>query len=236
MFRPRFLSRLGLADAVTAANAALGFLAAVVAPFSPALAARFILLAAVADGLDGVLAGYVGSTPVGEFLDSLADVASFSVAPALFVFAVARNEWSLSLSVLTVELALALAIPALFVVVGVIRLGLYTAYDIGRGTTEGAQTTLAATVLAVAYLAGIENPVVLLGATFAFVGLMVAPVGYPDLRARDALAMGVVQGLAILIPEALSRLFPRLLLAGALAYLTLAPRLYPRTAGEGKRS
>jgi archaetidylserine synthase len=231
----RFVARLGLADAVTATNAALGFLAAAVAPFSPSLAARLILLAAVADGLDGVLAEYTGSTPVGEFLDSLADVASFGVAPALFVFGVARIEWNLSFGDPTIELALALFVPALFVVMGVVRLGLYTAYDIGRETTEGAQTTLAATVLAVGYLAGVRTPMVLLVATAVFIGLMVAPITYPDLRARDALVMGVVQGGAILAPERLFRVFPRLLCVCALAYLVLGPRFYPRS-GEGKRT
>lgn len=234
--RPRFVSRLGLADAVTATNAGLGFLAAATAPFSPTLAARLLLLAAVADGLDGVLAAYTGSTPVGEVLDSLADAASFGVAPALLVFSVARIGWDLSFADPTLELAVALFVPALFVVTAVVRLGLYTAYDIGRGATEGAQTTLAATVLAVGYLAGVRSPLVLLGASAVFVCLMVAPVRYPDLRVRDALAMGVVQVLAILVPLAFGRLFPRLLLAGALVYLVFAPWLYHGTTPEGKRT
>lgn len=234
MPRSRVVARLGLADAVTAANAALGFLAAATALLSPTLSARFILLAAVADGLDGVLAERVGSTPVGEYLDSLADVASFGVAPALLVFAVARSEWDLSLSEPTVTLAFALSIPALFVVASVVRLGLYTAYDIGRGTTEGVQTTLAATVLAAGYLAGIEQPLVFLGTMATFVGLMIVPISYPDLRVRDALAMGVIQVLSILVPGTFSRLFPRLLLVCALAYLVFAPRYYPHV--KGKRS
>lgn len=228
---PRFVSRLGLADGVTAANAAVGFFAAVAAPVSPSLAARLVLLAAVADGLDGVLAERTGSTPVGEFLDSLADVASFCVAPALFVFWASYAERGLPVSEFS---AAALAVPALFVVTGVVRLGLYTADDIDRGVTEGAQTTLAATVLAAAYLAGARTPSVLLAATAVFVGLMVAPFEYPDLRVRDALVMGVVQTGAILAPTVLFRVFPRLLLVCALAYLVAGPRFYRQ--GKGKRT
>jgi archaetidylserine synthase len=231
--RPRVVAALSLADGVTAANAALGFLAAALAPLSPTLAARLILLAAVADGLDGVLAARVGATPVGEFLDSLADVASFCVAPALLVVSAARSGWSLS--GVSGELVLALVVPALFVVSGVVRLGLYTAYDTQRGRTEGVQTTLAATVLAAGYLAGMQMPSMLLATSALFAGLMVAPATYPDLRVRDALVMGVVQAGAILAPAALLRAFPRLLLVCALAYLALAPRLYP-SAGEGKRT
>lgn len=231
--RPRFVAALSLADGVTATNAALGFLAAALAPLSPPLAARLVLLAAVADGLDGVLATHVGSTPVGEFLDSLADVASFCVAPALLVVSTVRLEEGGALS--TGSSWLALVVAALFVVSGVVRLGLYTAYDVERGRTEGVQTTLAATVLAAGLLAGVAPPAILVGATAVFAGLMVAPIGYPDLRVRDALVMGVVQAGAILAPDVLFRAFPRVLLVCALAYLVLAPRRYP-TGGEGKRT
>jgi CDP-diacylglycerol--serine O-phosphatidyltransferase len=55
---------------------------------------------------------------------------------------------------------------------------------------------------------------------------MVAPVGYPKLLARDALVLGLVQAAAILDPTALGRVFPRVLLASAVAYLLLAPRYY----------
>jgi CDP-diacylglycerol--serine O-phosphatidyltransferase len=55
---------------------------------------------------------------------------------------------------------------------------------------------------------------------------MVAPVPYPKLRARDALVIGVVQAGAILAPTLGQRVFPRVLLLAALAYMTLAPRYY----------
>ena len=56
--------------------------------------------------------------------------------------------------------------------------------------------------------------------------LMLAPLPYPKLLDRDALAMGVVQMGAILVPTVFQRVFPRVLLVAALAYLTLAPRFY----------
>jgi len=225
---PRFVGRLGVADAVTVANAALGFLAAVAATVEPELAARLVLLAAVADGLDGVVARKMGSTPAGEYLDSLADVASFGVAPAVLVFVVARGRWTLSEpSAVTVAV---FSVPALFVAMAVVRLGLYTAYDVGNGHTEGVPSTLAATILAASVLSGVEEAPVLLAATGAFASLMVTRVTYPDLFARDALAMGGLQALAILVPAAFGRAFPRLLLGAALAYLLLGPHFYWREA------
>ncbi|NHN58366.1 MULTISPECIES: protein sorting system archaetidylserine synthase [Halorussus] len=223
---PRFVGRLGLADAVTVANAAVGFLAAAVATVDPGLAAQLVLLAAVADGLDGVVARKVGSTPAGEYLDSLADVASFGVAPAMVVFELARQRWGLADP--SPMAVVAFCVPAVFVAMAVVRLGLYTAYDVGNGHTEGVPSTLAATVLSAAVLAGVANAPVLVAATAVFAYLMVTRVTYPDLFARDAVAMGGVQALAILAPAAFDRAFPRLLLAAALAYLLLGPRYYWR--------
>lgn len=222
---PRFVGRLGLADGVTIANAVLGFAAVVAAPINPGLAARLILLAAVADGLDGVLARARGHTPVGDVLDSLADVVSFGVAPALLVFHLTGGGQP----TLTARFALPGLVSAAFLAMAVVRLGLYTTDDLDHAHTEGVQTTLAATLLATAVLAGVGGSILLVGsAVLAY--LMVTRVAYPDLRARDALVMGVVQALAIGAPTAFGRLFPRTLFVAACCYLLFGPRLYRREA------
>lgn len=219
--RPRGVGQLGLADATTVANAALGFLAvaALLADAGTAVAARLVLVAGIADGLDGLIARRRGGSPVGPHLDSLADVASFAVAPAAIV--------TVGVLGAAVPTAAAVGVPALFVAVAVVRLGLFTEYDAGAESTEGVQSTLAATLLAAAVLSNARPPVVL-AMTAAFCYLMLAPVTYPDLLDRDALVMGGVQALAVLFPVALERLFPVVLLVWALAYLTLAPRFYWR--------
>jgi len=246
--QPRAVGRLGVADAVTAANAALGFLAVVVTFSDVELAARLMLLAAIADGLDGVLARRFGSSEVGPYLDSLADVASFGVAPAVLVYAAVVREWadwSLAAGVGPRTVAV-LGVPALFVAAAVVRLALYTALDAGESETEGVPSTLAATIIGAAVLAGMTAPVPLLAVTGVFGYLMLAPVSYPDLLARDALLMGVVHAVAIavpdatespLLPAAVGRGFPRALLYLGLAYLFLSPVLYWRDGfalGDGE--
>lgn len=228
--RPRFKGHLSVADVVTTTNAGLGFVAAAVASLDVQLAARLILLGAVLDALDGLLARRYGGTPTGESLDSLADVASFGVAPALLIAVLARNELSLAEPWAFI---VTYGIPSAFVMMAVVRLGMYTAYDTESTNTEGVQTTLAATIIAVAVLAGIPATV-LVAASALFTALMVSRIQYPDLLARDAIVMGVVQILAILRPNAFDSLFPKVLLATALGYLVLAPRFYWRR--EGKRS
>ena len=224
--RPRFVGRLGPADVVTIANAALGFLAAVAAFVDVELAARLVLLAAVLDGLDGVVARRFGGTPVGPYLDSLADVASFGVAPAALAFVVVTDGLELDPGTMTAELVLVAGVCALFVAMAVARLGMYTAYDTADDATEGVQTTLAATILGAAILAQVTDPWIVLGLVGAFCYLMVARIRYPDLLARDALLMGVVHVLAIAIPAFAGRTFPYALLSLGIAYLVFGPWLY----------
>jgi CDP-diacylglycerol--serine O-phosphatidyltransferase len=223
--QPRLLGQLGLADLVTVANAALGFVAVAVAVVDPGSAARLVLLAAIADGLDGVVARRRGGTAVGPYLDSLADVASFGVAPAAIVYLAATGG---SFDISSPFSIAALLVPAVYVAVAVVRLGFYILHDSDAPETEGVQTTLAATILAAAYLAGISDPAVLVGSTALFSYLMVASIRYPDLYARDATILGGLQFLAVLFPTIGSRVFPRSLLLFAVAYLVLAPSFYWR--------
>jgi CDP-diacylglycerol--serine O-phosphatidyltransferase len=226
--RPRFVGRIGLADVITLANAVVGLLAAVVALDDPRLAARLVLLAAVGDGLDGVVARTFGGTPVGEYLDSLSDVAAFGVAPAVLVVGIVRAEWGVSVTTPSAPLAVTLVVVALFLAMVVLRLGLYTAYDAATDHTHGVPSTLAATILGAAVLAGIATPEAVLVGTAVLTYLMVAEINYPDLLARDALLMGVVHVIAVVAPDAFGRAFPYALLTLAVAYLVLGPILYWR--------
>lgn len=222
----RVRERLGLADAMTLVNAVVG-VAAMVAAFtaSPGVVARLILLAAVADGLDGVIARRRGGTDVGPYLDSMADIVSFGTAPAILVFAVTHAAWAPFVDE-PVRYGLAVAVPALFVVLSLVRTGLYTVYVGADETRPGIQNTLAASILAAGYLAGFTAAPLVLGAAAVLSVLMVAPLPYPKLVARDAMLMGVVQVGAIVRPAAYQRVLPRLLLLAALAYLLLGPRYY----------
>jgi CDP-diacylglycerol--serine O-phosphatidyltransferase len=228
--RLRFRGRLGVADAVSVANAVLGLLGILVALSwgRPALAARIVLLAAVADGLDGVIARRYRSTQAGETLDSLSDVVSFGVAPAAIVYVVATTPPVVPRSTL-----LGVAVAGTFLAAAVVRLSLYTVDEAGSDETIGVPTTLAGTILAAAVLAGIRQPALLLAGGVGFAYLMVTDVVYPDLRPRDAIALGGVQALAIVVPTVAWHVFPRALLVAALVYLVLGPRYYwgtPSTA------
>lgn len=226
--KPRVVAHVGPADVVTAGHAALGLLAVVIAPADLDLAARLVLLAAILDGLDGIVARRYGGSAIGPYLDSLADVASFAVAPAAIVYLEVVDRWSLAVVEPTAAYLALCGVVVAFTVMAILRLALYTAFDTDDEYTEGVQTTLAATIIGAAVLARVTDPAVLLGGTVLFTVLMVTPVRYPDLLARDAVIMGIVHVGAVVTPRAFGRALPWALLTLGVAYLLLAPWLYWR--------
>lgn len=236
----RFVSGLTVADLVTLFNAVLGFLAITFAPTDPELAARIILLAAVMDGLDGIIARHIGGSEIGPYLDSLSDVASFALAPAILVYALLAGT-NLGIGPTALEATLVLLFPATFVALGVLRLGVYSTYDTASTATIGAPTTLAATILGAAALTAYGDTGLLLFGSGILALSMIAPIEYPDLLARDALIMGVIHVLAVLFPDFYGRIFPYALLTLALSFLVLGPVFYwgeterRLRSGEGKR-
>ena len=82
-----------------------------------------ILLAVVADGLDGIVARNVESSPLGKYLDSLADMLSFGVAPAIVIYVLSKNYFAVPAMYINVVLAFCGA----YVISGMLRLARFNA-------------------------------------------------------------------------------------------------------------
>ncbi len=107
------LRMIKLPDLVTVVNALLGFTAILMIVYGDlSSAAALIILAAVADGVDGVLARNVEHSTFGINLDSLADLISFGVAPAMIGYLLMKevNPYAAS------------ALSAAYLVCGTLRL------------------------------------------------------------------------------------------------------------------
>jgi len=218
--------RMGIADVVTLLNGAVGFLAGIVAFHDPGLAARLVLLAAILDAIDGIVARRFGNTEAGPLLDSITDVVSFGVTPAILTVAIGEAAYG---GVLTLEPALAVAVvgaATTFVLMSVVRTAMYTTYVGPDDARPGVQNTLAATILAAAYLADLIPVWALLVLAIVLAIAMIAPLPYPKLRAGDAMVLGVVQIAAVAVPTAFGAAFPRIILGAALAYGIGAPWFY----------
>jgi archaetidylserine synthase (EC 2.7.8.-) len=227
---PRAIGRVGAADVVTLANAGVALGVVVLVPVDVEMAVRLLLVCGVLDALDGVVARARGASAIGHHLDALADVAAFGIAPAAVGVQVVLMGTAPGAPVAVAGWAAGAA----YVIAAVLRLALYATYDADRSHTEGAQTTLAATILAAGVLIGFTAPVVIVGTLVVLAVLMLAPVRYPDLHAHDAVIMGGVQVAAIVLTlpwlssglQTMGEGFTYGLLFLALGYLCLSPRLY----------
>jgi len=80
---------LSIADVITLTNAIFGFLAILMVFLDEIyLSFSFILIALLADGLDGVIARKTRKGELGEYLEAMADMTSLGVAPSLFVYTI----------------------------------------------------------------------------------------------------------------------------------------------------
>jgi CDP-diacylglycerol--serine O-phosphatidyltransferase len=125
---------------ITSLNLVSGFIAIILAANGNLVAASwFVLAAMIFDFLDGFSARLLKAySDIGKELDSLADVVSFGVAPALIIYHLLSN--SLSVIVFpenttdTILLILIMLIPAIMPVCGAIRLAIFN-LDSTQATT-----------------------------------------------------------------------------------------------------
>lgn len=124
------LKLIKLPDLLSILNALLGFAAILlvlggnsVTGAALKTALILILLAAVVDGLDGMVARNLESSPLGEYLDSLADIVSFGIAPAIIVYVLITGYFGFS----STYIGVVLAVCGAYVTSGVLRLARFNA-------------------------------------------------------------------------------------------------------------
>ncbi len=130
-----------LPDLVTLINALLGFTAILMMVQSPSNACHasiLIILAVIADGLDGAIARSMEYGVLGENLDSLADVISFGLAPAVIAYAILAPQYH----------NLVCVVGGAFLACGILRLARFNAISAKEGfvglpiTTSGLAVVL----------------------------------------------------------------------------------------------
>ncbi|MFC2019193.1 CDP-diacylglycerol--serine O-phosphatidyltransferase [Chloroflexota bacterium] len=158
-----------------------------------------VMVAIFFDGLDGWTAGMLHATSdFGEKLDSLADIVSFGVAPAIILYGIGLKDLGI----------LGWIVAILFPIAGAVRLALFKAgavpgYFVGLPTTAAAGTVVALMLGRVDFPAWGWAIVIILLAT-----LMVSRVRYPNIKCLNArgirlwkilLFIGVVIGAVVAV-------------------------------------
>jgi len=145
----------------------------------------FILLALVADGMDGRIARFFGvSSEMGKEMDSLCDMGSFGIAPAFLAWALVLKDYNL----------VGLAVVVFFAVCGMWRLARFNVNaDVVHGYFMGLAIPAGGNIVAMTTLLFTETgfDVHALGFSYPFIMaivayLMVSHVHYPNFKGDGA--------------------------------------------------
>jgi CDP-diacylglycerol--serine O-phosphatidyltransferase len=171
------LNDVRLADIFSALNALFGFLGIYFVFYDLSYSAIFLFIAVIMDGVDGAISRIEGSI-LGEDLDSLADLISFGVLPALMIIAIS-NGW------------MYFSISGLFLITGMLRLA---RFNLLKVKDEFIGYPITAAALFVGSLIYLELPSYIVGSVaFILSFFMICNLRYPKIRDKFLLTItGVV--------------------------------------------
>jgi CDP-diacylglycerol---serine O-phosphatidyltransferase len=207
---------------ITSLNLTSGFIAIIYASNGYIAAASWLILAAmVFDFLDGFSARLLKAySDVGKELDSLADIVSFGVAPAIIIYHLLNDSLDRADSALSISgnitATITLIIPALMLACAALRLAVFNVDTTQATTFRGLPTpanalAVISIVLAEQYSQSetlrfvTENPAIIAGLTILLSLLMVSRIPFLSLKVKNLKIKGN-EGrylLAILVPVSL---------------------------------
>lgn len=166
---------------ITSLNLAAGFFAAIYAVSGDLVSASWLILAAmIFDFLDGFSARLLKAySNIGKELDSLADVISFGVAPALIIYHLLAGSLSLSEPLIfsgsySVKITLILIVPVLMPVFAALRLAIFNIDPTQSNSFKGLPTPAnALAVISVVMAAHYSNSAFFLSLTGSTLFLLV---------------------------------------------------------------
>ncbi|MCS4541039.1 MAG: CDP-diacylglycerol--serine O-phosphatidyltransferase [Euryarchaeota archaeon] len=188
------------------------------------LSARLIILAAFADGMDGLVARKKGASEFGKNLDSLADTISFGVCPAILVF---------QTNTIFPEVVSGLS-ASLIVICGILRLARFNilSEEISMKMFVGLPIPAAAMFIISLFLA---LPAEWTGKIIALVALtlallMVSSIKYPKYTGKKLRPLLIMIGLIAIVvvtkPNIFMGIFTKLFLVGAFCYVVFSPIIF----------
>lgn len=206
MHQKNIVRELSPADSFTILNSIAGLLSIFMALEGERyFAFGFVLLAVLADGLDGVVAQTRGGH-LGRYIDEFADIVSFCVTPCIFIY----TAYDLTINLMF------FAVSSLFLIAGILHL---INYHLGsKGFFIGITTPAAAIIIVC--IGYVELPFWIVVVTIFFMAiLMIAPLTYPRIENLFAALALVVLVTAMTGKE----LFVWMLLFLTILYAILGP-------------
>lgn len=196
-------SFIAISDIVSLLNMSSGFLAIISSiNHDFGLAAILMIIAIIFDSIDGWVARKTNRQDTlgfGKNIDSLSDIVSFGVAPAIFIYSgINTTPGILQIIVMLVSL--------LIVVCGVLRLTRYNVIAGKIDTTDfiGIPIPTISFILATLYLSGLFNIYTALILSVLVSLLMVSNVRYPKFDNIPIIGVSLVLFILLLLPINLS--------------------------------
>lgn len=191
---------------LTASNLVFGMFSIVATFHGQYNAAALLIFAAmIADGLDGRAARYFGvSSEFGKELDSLCDLGSFGVAPAVLIYVFALKEFGW----------LGAVVAAAFATCGALRLARFNVMTgVIKGYFLGLPIPAGGCVVATFVMMGLKPSGYILPVMVAVVAyLMVSTVKYPDFKGKGEKIRPVPAVLALALAAYIVYLAPMAIL------------------------
>lgn len=181
------IKMMGIADIASLMNAVSGMMAIIAAYYqNTQLSALLLILAVLFDAIDGPLARKFPSQTkevFGETIDSLADVISFGVAPAIILFELYKNP-------------LILIASTLLLCCGILRLSRYnTIITEQEGPTKtfvGLPIPVSSFMLSLILFTQIQEVFIVLVIMTIIALLMVSSIKYPKIKNRTIFAASAI--------------------------------------------
>lgn len=166
------------------------------------LAGLFILLAAIFDGFDGIVARALDATSdIGAELDTLADLTTFGIAPGVLMYEMVLHEFKSGIPGFSQQFPYGMMVAAIFPICAAYRLARFTvAHD--PGAFDGLPSPIAGVLVALFPISFRQidiTPYIVLPAFIGIALLMVSTIRYskPQVAMRGRLTRGKILILVI---------------------------------------
>jgi phosphatidylserine synthase len=221
------LKILSIADVISISNACLGLFSVLILLTTTSNGLDFnlrvhisfslILLAVIFDGLDGIVARRTWKSEIGLYIDSMADMTSLIIAPAIFIYFVYFDVISCCIN-RYIYLWIALILFLSFGIIRLVTFKILKKEDIFIGLPSPASTII---LLILAYIK--VDFIFIMPAIIIIAAAMASSINFPKPRLKMDLIASILIIITIILGRELNMVGPLLLLSAILVYAIGGP-------------
>ncbi|MGB4642278.1 MAG: archaetidylserine synthase [Methanothermobacter tenebrarum] len=203
---------IGVPDLFSIINTSLGFLSIImILEGGMRVACQLMLLAVIFDSVDGWIARRIKRRDegFGRNVDSLSDIISFGLAPALFIYSTTTFRY------------INIGVSLLIMTCGILRLSRFNVVaNVKKDAFIGLPIPVMAVVVSSLYLSGIFNEHIILIISTIISFMMISSIEYPKINAKNGAIVVILLILTILTGPKL-KIFATALLLLVMAYILI---------------